>query len=240
MIFRVALVSLLIFPQSRAFFFQGAPLALVYSGPGACGPKDGDCVRAAAEVALKAGLRVEFVEPGKIKLNRLQKASVWIQPGGNAIDAALAISKEERKLIRNFVANGGSYLGFCAGAFLADAWADNANTVRGLGIIPVVSYDYASSTKPFMVMLNWQGKRRHVYFQGGGAFSTPKKGDALVVATYPNGAPAVIYSVFGRGKVAISGPHPEAPPEWAESDGLKDLDGSDADLAHQMMTWLLL
>lgn len=100
-------------PASAA---PAAPLALVYRGPGTCWK---GCAEAAAFVAWRAGYRVRFVGSGETGANVFQGASVWIQPGGRAIDQARAMAPELKAHVREFVEAGGGYVGFCAGAFMA-------------------------------------------------------------------------------------------------------------------------
>ena len=88
---------------------SGAPIALVYRGPGVCLE---NCSEAAAAVAHRAGFRVKYVRPEDISEALLARGSVWIQPGGDAIVVAKQITREQKLLLRQFVAKGGAYLGF--------------------------------------------------------------------------------------------------------------------------------
>jgi glutamine amidotransferase-like uncharacterized protein len=208
-------------------------LILVYSGPGA------GSAFAAAEIPARMGFRTQYVTPEEITPKLLSSAMAWVQPGGNAITAAKAIGPKGLSLIREFVRQGGGYVGFCAGAFLADTTVDDDGKVAGLGIIPVESYDYpleSPTGHALMTWVNWGGRRRHLLFDGGASFRvTPKSTDVTVIATYENdGAPATIKNQFGRGQVVVTGAHPEASYSWKSKDGLIDQDGPDYDLAIEM------
>lgn len=227
-----------IFSCTAAFAKGKRPIALVYSGPGACSIEDGDCVSAAAEVAKRAGLNVKYVEPGYFKPSDFDRAVVWIQPGGDAIETAIQTSAQEKNMIKNFLRRGGAYLGFCAGAFFADTWVDNDNTVPGLAILPGVSFDLTQDEKPMMVYVLWEGLLRSLYFQAGPYFQIHDE-QSRVVANYLDDKPAVVYTQYGLGRVALSGPHPEAPQSWIQDDALDDSDGPDHDLSDQMLSWLL-
>lgn len=211
------------------------PVAVVYAGPGVC--REG-CESAAAEVARHAGFRVRYFHPEKPSSADLKNADVWIQPGGNAIDVANAVTPDFLNYLREFVRRGGGYLGFCAGAFLADKWVNDENTIAGLDILGATTEDYAESDNPFMFLINWSGHLRFLYFQGGPYFHVHDKARTKVVATYDDGKPAVIYSRFGQGRIAVSGPHPEAPESWRKVDSLQDKDGLDYDLALEMLNSL--
>lgn len=205
---------------------------MVYAGPGIC--KEG-CANAAAQLARSAGMRVRFFRPEKSSIADLQYADVWIQPGGNAIEVTQSGSPDFLQGLREFVNRGGGYLGFCAGAFLADKWVNDDHTVAGLDILGADTEDYVKSTDPFMFLVNWSGQWRHLYFQEGPYFKVEDLTRTRVVATYEDGKPAVLYSKFGHGKIAVSGPHPEAPEAWRKADGLSDNDGLDYDLALEML-----
>ena len=220
-----------------SFADTSARVALVYSGPGACAE---GCAEAAADVARRAGLEVHLVKAEDIKPELLKLASVWIQPGGDAIEVANLMSPEQKQLLRDFVHAGGGYLGFCAGAFLADAKVDNANTVEGLGFLPGTTRDLQKVAKPAMVTVDWRGKMRHLYFEGGAYFEFPRDAPVNIIATYEDGKPATIEVHYGLGHVLVTGPHPEAPDSWKHAAGLEDADGQDFDLAEDMLRSVLV
>jgi glutamine amidotransferase-like uncharacterized protein len=55
-----------------------------------------------------------------------------------------------------------------------------------------------------------------MYFQGGPKFilkSTTEK--VKIIARYSDGQIAALLATYGNGKVAVCGPHPEAPRSWS-------------------------
>src|SRR6188508_2964080 len=94
-------------------FAQAKPLALVYKGKGACM----GCDLGAAKAALKAGLDVLYVDEKLKDFYIFKKASLWIQLGGKSGVAINSMGREYLNEIKKFVANGGGYVGFCAGGF---------------------------------------------------------------------------------------------------------------------------
>ena len=62
-----------------------------------------------------------------------ERPSLLLVPGGNARHKALSLGPEGIAAIREYVASGGSYLGFCGGAGLALTWGGEAS---GLGLCP--------------------------------------------------------------------------------------------------------
>jgi glutamine amidotransferase-like uncharacterized protein len=222
---------LLIFAAGLSPVSALAARALVYSGPGAC-PED--CAQAAAYIAQRAGMQIKLVGPDfDVKL--LHEADVWIQPGGDAVAVANAMPAGTKEELRNFIRAGGGYLGFCAGMFFADSTVDDADKIPGLGIIPGSTRDYKTVAKAVIIPINWQGKIRHMYLEEGGFFELDKGANATLLARYPTGEAAAIAARFGKGHVAVSGPHPEAPRSWLEEHGLEDPDGPDYDLADEML-----
>jgi glutamine amidotransferase-like uncharacterized protein len=208
-----------------------ANIALVYRGPGSCDEK---CSASAAEVARRYGLTVKYVYPSQIIPEVFEEAVVWVQPGGDALELAAKISPHQMDLIRRFVADGGAYVGFCAGAFYSDRKVDNADTIDGLGLIPGTTVDYRPDAPPALLKLNWRGEIRRVYFEGGATFRFASTDPVSVIARYDDGLPATISVNYGRGTVVVTGAHPEAPEQWKKLYELKDPDGPDLDLAQDM------
>jgi glutamine amidotransferase-like uncharacterized protein len=223
-------------------------VALVYNGPGACSDL---CAEAAANVARRDGLSVRWVSAETLSAETapevFKNVVVWIQPGGNAIIAAKHLGVHRMDLIRNWVNEGGNYVGFCAGAFLADKTVDNDETIPGLGLIPFSTFDYPIETGEWGTLLdfNWNGQKRKVYFNGGGSFKVPKKdiqsGKVEVFARFAKeGHPASIQTTYGLGRVVLTGPHPEALQWWKDEANREDReatdeDGDDFDLAGDML-----
>lgn len=210
------------------------PIALIYAGPGVC--DDGNCAQNAADVAIRAGLAVRFVQPTDLTPAIFNGAVVWIQPGGDSIEATNAIGLYGRNLIRNFIASGGGYLGFCAGGYFAAREIDTG--IPGLGLVEGEVDDYSPGDKSASVPQTlWNYQFRQVYFEDGPTFEIRSPAHEHPVAFYPDGRVAAMKSAYGLGRVALSGPHPEAPPSWRDYYQLPDRDGDDYDLAHDLLNW---
>jgi glutamine amidotransferase-like uncharacterized protein len=223
------------------------PTALVYRGPGSC---DEGCSEAAAEVAVKAGFMPVYVGPrdlddpakGPITELLLKTARVWVQPGGVSNQAYYAMTPSLRKALYEFVKTGGGYVGFCAGAFMATGRIGGTRDA-GLGIFPgwtniYYTWNENSSVTYSLEKVKWGNQDRKVFFQGGPyIYGVPSGQNVEIMATYQYGAIAAARTEFGEGRVYITGLHPEAPVIWTEEDGVKDPDGSDQDLAAEMVQW---
>lgn len=88
--------------------------------------------------ALKAyGLPHRFVRGHEVQngiLSRLD-ASLFMVPGGSAKAKAVSLGHKGSDAIRNFVREGGHYIGVCGGAGLALNW-HNGDEIAGLGLCP--------------------------------------------------------------------------------------------------------
>ena len=245
--FRAGLILLLAVTEGAGLAAQAGtsthPLALVWRGPGACQPT---CGTSAAKVARLAGFRTLSVYPGFLDLpndfakKAFAEAHLWVQPGGKSATAAAAMGPELMERVRQFVSDGGGYVGFCAGMFLAtEKIGTSAHT--GLGIIPGTTELFLKDD-PSGTMLDVTVQRGSykMYYSGGPkldideALLQAKGGE--VIAHYADGSVAGIQVPFGRGRVSVVGVHPEASWFWKLFKGIVDLRG-ERWFAKKMMKW---
>lgn len=213
---------------------ERSPLALVYNGPQGCS----DCAPAVATLLRGAPrpFEVRYVGPDDLTAAVLAEADLYVQPGGGAdLAGTWRHLSGSAEVIRDWVRGGGSYLGLCFGAYLA-------GREPGFDLLPGDTKGYAGSpgaTVPdasdTVVAVDWRGRRRHLYFQDGPAFELDHGADATVLATYTDGQAAVVVAPYGKGRVGVSGPHPEAESAWYEEKGLSNPDGVRFDLAHDLI-----
>lgn len=221
---------------STTIFAQAKNLALIYKGPGSC-PEA--CSESAAHVAELAGFTTVYVGPNDLDPQLFANAKIWIQPGGHSSEVAKAMSPELKQAIRDFVSGGGAYVGFCAGGFYAgETFHDE--TEAGLGLIPGQSlYEepLAQYDNGVVIEVTWLGKLRSVYWEGGPYFVLRSPNSFEVTAIYPSGHVAGIRGPYGKGRVNITGFHPEAPMWWRDGVPGHDTDGLDEDIAVEMIQW---
>ena len=217
------------------------PIALVYRGP-ASSPK---CSAAAAEL-LKSdttqNFEVIYVGPNEdtsVKAG-LKKPGVvlYVQPGGNkGLMKAYNQVKKDAPAIRTFVYNGGRYLGLCMGEYMVDndpGYALGLNTNQY-----IITPDAEVTTEADSVIpVYWGGITCYMYFQDGPYFM-PTDDDVQVLARYTNGEIAAMVQPYGKGKIGVSGTHPEATDEWYKKYLLTDPDGLDADQGHELIDTLM-
>jgi len=184
-----------------------------------------------AELGLSAAL-VDFEGLGRADL---QRAKLIVCPGGEA--ASIQVPERVANLVRDAVANGTGYIGICCGAFLASESSTMANHWQiggnAFGIMPgVAEAAGGEGVWPFYldlghpVLANASVADRisavtHMRFVGGttdirpsyaegwqhwrvASLDEPGEGEVLGRRT------VMTTTLFGRGRVYLSGPHPEA------------------------------
>lgn len=195
-------MKILFFILSFSTFASTKPLALVYQGDGAC-PQD--CSTSLGNIVEKMGYKVTYVDPSAIRPEIFSHAKIWIQPGGVSSEVAKALTSDQKKMIKNFIKSGGSYLGICAGTFFAAKWIASNRSLEGLGLLPE-SQELYEPEDASIVDITWSKKLRHIYFEGGPYIINPQEREPLIssftpVAFYPNQEIAAAKFHFGKGKV---------------------------------------
>lgn len=177
------------------------------------------------------GFHCERISPEQIRAGKLTDYEVLIVPGGSASKQAEMLEEKGLAAIRSFVHRGGSYVGICAGSYLAAtnyAWSlrlinarvwDRAHWDRGTGTTELrltrLGQAFFDLTEPVV----------EVYY-GQGPLLLPAQEPDLpryeVLAAYETevvqrGAPvgamkgthAIIRGTYGQGRVICFSPHPE-------------------------------
>lgn len=230
----VATMAALVATASTAAASSGThrPKALVYRGPAAC---EGcpESVKHLLETSA-SNFEVTFVGPKEdvdITAKSLNDAEIFAQPGGGGLSESWPHMKPYKSLVRDFISNGGRYMGFCLGAYLSgrpgyDVLPGKSNTDEEC-IQPGAQVKNRKNT---MIQVDWNfttaGRTRELknswqFFQDGAVILL--KGDAgtangaAVLARYSsNGDVAASITPFGKGWVGVVGPHPEATKDWCE------------------------
>jgi glutamine amidotransferase-like uncharacterized protein len=133
-------------------------------------------------------------------------------PGGvGDSDSYDYLMKVNGQRIRNFVADGGHYLGICMGAYWADT--DYLGLLNHVRVAQYIRSPGADTHRPHAkeMPVTWGNVRTSMYFYDGCTFSG--SGPYSVEATYPNGAPMAIF----QDRIGLIGCHPEADQHWYDS-----------------------
>ena len=73
-------------------------------------------------ISKKIKISIRTITPQQIRRGELDKVDVLFIPGGCAKADMLFLEKKGRRKIKEFVYNGGGYVGICAGAMLPFFW----------------------------------------------------------------------------------------------------------------------
>lgn len=168
-------------------------------------------------------------------------AALFVMPGGAATPYAKKLNGAGNAIIKQYVKNGGHYLGICAGAYygsqstefdkggaLEVLHKDELAFFPGKAIGPVLAkYNYQNNSGARAALIKLKQNVINLYFNGGPYFQNAKQ--------YPNVAvlgfyqinhqllPAILKINYGKGTVILSGVHFEY--------STKLLDRNDPDIA---------
>ena len=196
---------------------------------------------AAAKIARRSGFRVQYILPGLKDYSVFQNAKLWVQPGGKSTTAAASMGPALLNRIREFVADGGGYVGFCAGAFLSTGKIGTSGA-DGYGIIPGETELLIKTGSDHKMLKVWTPNGPRWVFYAGGPFLKVTDDqlaavDGHVIARYSDNSVAGVEVRYGKGKVAVVGFHPEANWLWKLAHFKIDPDGKDFDYAEAMVKY---
>jgi len=119
--------------------------------------------------------------------------------------------------VRNFVSDGGKYLGICMGAYWAGSYYfDILHGIEPVQYISQLDADVLTE-EPTLARVDWNGQEEDMYFYDGCAF-VGNLAFTDIVATYGNGDAMAVY----QNRVGLIGCHPESEEWWYE---LEEMDG---------------
>ena len=185
----------------------------IYAGPG--GELAWD-----VEVALdKLALSYREVNARDVRSGGLDRCSVLIVPGGQTALCVATLGVRGFECIREFVADGGGYVGICAGAYIAARRVEVPGRPQGLGIIEIENVRSAGTE----IKTIFVAQPEHPIVEGGGrgVVTVPlqiwyqngplmEAGEGVeTLAVYEDGSAAIVCSTYGEGRVVIFSPHPE-------------------------------
>ncbi len=213
--------------------------ALVYNGPASAE----DCPEAAAEIAKSVGLNVRFVSNLRDLPRLLNSAAVFII-GGTEDDMRpllKAFTPQVSAVLRDYLQKGGRYLGICGGGFMASTgWDEGGTYMKGLAIIPAASSVFKDDFSARILPVKWMGNIRPMFFKAGPDFQLKDSKETVhVIAYYGDGSVAALICSYGKGRVAVCGPHPEARESWKDEAADGSTWTSSTDLAIALLKDLL-
>lgn len=187
-------------------------------------------------------IRYQKIDGNDIRNGVLKDFDALVIPGGSATTESYAMGPAARDEVKRFIQNGGIYLGVCAGAYLISSLKD-----AYLGILPLKTVDekhwYRTAGAPLvdveltpaaMEIFGIKDKMVKIVYENGPIFAPPFetpdpsfkplaffRSEVVGDGGEPGvmiGAPAIIYSKYGRGSILIISPHPEETPGMKQSE----------------------
>jgi glutamine amidotransferase-like uncharacterized protein len=174
---------------------------------------------------------IERLKAEDIRAGKLKGFQVVVQPGGSSSQQGAALAEEGREKVRQFVKDGGGYVGICAGAYLATNdydWSlhilnakvlDRKHWARGIADLelsfPAAGKEMLGVSTDRVILHYHQGPLlAPAEKEGLPAYRELAKFETEVAK---NGAPtgvmigttAIAAAEFGKGRVLCFSPHPE-------------------------------
>jgi len=173
-----------------------------------------------------------FVTAADLRKNSwIFDTKLLIVPGGRSLPYYEKLGKAGNNNIISYVGQGGTYWGFCAGAYYACTKTlfseglplelklpGELHFFEGRAIGPVFAdaeFAYGSESGARIVDVIWKDESTHaVYFNGGCYFEHAEafKNTEILSVYASNKKPAIIACTYGKGRAILSGVHPELSP----------------------------
>jgi hypothetical protein len=163
--------------------------------------------------ALGSRYNFKIFSKNQVEDNFFRHVDLIAVPGGfGDSDSYESLFKHNGHEVREFVRNGGHYLGICMGAY----WAGShyLNILEGVDAVQYLKQPNTDTRRPHAksIAINWRNKPMNMFWYDGCALV----GDTSkfeTVATYANGdAMAIIQNNIG-----LIGCHPESEKFWYDS-----------------------
>ena len=164
-----------------------------------------------------------------IRAGKLKDIDILVMPGGGSTTQCVTVGEKHLDKIRDFIRNGGGYVGTCAGMF------NVLQISKRLKLLPFSRHGGAGGSTAYLTVnitpegakiLGIQpGPRKSRYSGGPVGYAIEKgsfEGKGVTLATFKNtvsknpaqagkmvGSVAWVYGTFGKGKVVATSFHPE-------------------------------
>jgi biotin--protein ligase len=245
-------IRIMCFPESP----KGRVDIAIYAGRGTWN----DSIQALEKMFGWMNYTVELIEADRINNNGLDGFGIVCIPGGNMYDYAQDLSDRGRENVRNFVQNGGGYIGICGGAYFAAermSWRGNQMPVSSLCLFPgsaigpideIMPYPNYTMCKVNIVnhthsITDSEGDSEWMLYYWGPALIPNINARITILGAYDKGnQTAMLAFGYGKGRVFLVGTHPEIE-EGGDRDGVSfgdefDDEGSEWPLMGKTVLWL--
>ncbi len=201
---------------------------LIYNGTEA----DSNCVLQTENILSNSNsnalsnIKFEYSTSDVITSTILANYDVLYMPGGQGGEQYVDSDTIDGDAIKNFVSNGGGYVGICAGAYAGTDYVDG--WYNGWGVAPDVDAEHPYVEENLTVSISNEGQNvlgdsgiLTISHQNGPAFYS-NGGNMVTLATYADNStgyqdyPAIVGDYYGKGRTVLSGVHPELTPQHPE------------------------
>lgn len=219
-----------------------------------------ESVQAAEKMFQWMNYTVKLVNADHINNEGLGNFSILCIPGGDMYQYAQDISSRGRNNIRNFIHDGGGYIGICGGSYFASEkviWREHQLHMTPLGIFPGITKGPINKIVPYpnytVCKVNIVNSTHSItqsepdsvwiLYYWGPMFVPNKDADVAVLGKYDSvNQPSMLAFDYGLGRVFLIGMHPEIE-EDDDRDGVAFADelddqGSDWELMAKAVQWL--
>ncbi|AIF80753.1 biotin-protein ligase [endosymbiont of Acanthamoeba sp. UWC8] len=193
---------------------------------------------------LPSSYIVNKINAKEVKFGQWAKnAALFVMPGGADLPYVKKLNGKGNRNIKNYVSNGGSYLGICAGAYYASAYVefDQGGELEVVGyrelaffpgksigsVLAKYSYKNNSGSRASKLHITLDNVKETVtYYNGGGYFADVNKyPNVTAIGYYENNLPSIIYITYEKGNIVLSGAHFEYTPSLLDANDpyLKDI-----------------
>lgn len=196
------------------------------------GPSANDLIDA-LKSSNDQNIEISRITSEEIRNGKLKSVNVLVHPGGSGGGQGRDLDTLGRKAVREFIRNGGGYLGVCAGAYLATneyPWSlnlidakvvDRKHWARGKGMVVI---EFSPEGADFF---NYEFDEMMIYYGQGPLLARrewddPEVPDYESLALYSTeiaekeapegimvGNSAIVRTEYGKGRVFCFSPHPE-------------------------------
>lgn len=162
--------------------------------------------------SLNSHYKFKLFSKNELETNFFDNVDMIAVPGGfGDSDSYDRLFNYNAHRVKEFVKNGGRYLGICMGAY----WASKhyLNILDGVKAVQYIKRPNTDTKRPHAknIKVNWLGQPQHMFFYDGCAIIG--EGKYNTIATYANGdAMAII-----QNKIGLIGCHPESEEFWYDS-----------------------
>jgi len=164
--------------------------------------------------ALGDDYKFKIFSKNRLETDFFDNVDMVAVPGGfGDADSFDKLFKHNAPRVKQFVKQGGRYLGICMGAY----WAGKhyLNMLDGVDAVQYIRRPKTDTRRPHAKAQTvlWNGREEQMFFYDGCSLVGPKINECDIWSLYPNGDPMAII----QNNIGLIGCHPESERFWYDS-----------------------